>query len=105
MRNLKIKQNYGNYFKKIIFTKIKIKLILMIRYQFIRSIMTDALDRFIKSPRLHLLNSYINHEKLKNKFKALFELMVTEENKPNIQEEFSIYRYKNLIEEELVEND
>lgn len=31
--------------------------------------------------------------------------MITEENKPNMQEEFSIYRYKNLIEEEMVEND
>lgn len=31
--------------------------------------------------------------------------MITEENKPNLQEEFSIYRYKNLIEEEMVEND
>ena len=30
--------------------------------------------------------------------------MITEENKPNLQEEFSIYRYKNLIEEEMIEN-
>lgn len=31
--------------------------------------------------------------------------MITEENKPNVQEEFSIYRYKNLIEEEMIESD
>ena len=31
--------------------------------------------------------------------------MKTELNKPNIQEEFSIYRYKNLIEDEMIEND
>ncbi len=31
--------------------------------------------------------------------------MITEESKPNIQEEFSIYRYKNQIEEEMIEND
>ena len=31
--------------------------------------------------------------------------MVAEESKPNIQEEFSIFRYKNLIEEEMIEND
>lgn len=31
--------------------------------------------------------------------------MITEENKPNLQEEFSIYRYKNIIEEEMVEAD
>ncbi|KAM3130308.1 hypothetical protein pb186bvf_017604 [Paramecium bursaria] len=74
-------------------------------YCWIKSIISDALDRYPKCPRLHLLNSYVHHEKLKNKFKALFELMITEENKPNMQEEFSIYRYKNLIEEEMQEND
>ena len=31
--------------------------------------------------------------------------MITEESKPNMTEEFSIYRYKNLIEEEMVETD
>ena len=74
-------------------------------YLLIKSIISDSLDRFPKCPRLHLLNAYIHHEKLKNKFKALFELLITEENKPNLQEEFSIYRYKNLIEEEMIEND
>lgn len=59
--------------------------------------MSDSLEKFQKSPKLHILNSYLQHEKLKNKFKALFELMITEENKPNIQEEFSIYRYKYYI--------
>ena len=102
MRNHRINLNYRNRNKLILFENNKNE---FTRYLLIRSIMTDALDKFIKSPRLHLLNAYINHERLKNKFKALFELMVTEENKPNIQEEFSIYRYKNLIEEELIEND
>ena len=63
-------------------------------YLFIKSIMNDALDKFQKSAKLHILNAYIQHVKLNNKFKALFELMITEENKPNIQEEFCIYRYK-----------
>jgi hypothetical protein len=31
--------------------------------------------------------------------------MITEESKPNIQEELSIYRYKNIIEEEMIETD
>jgi hypothetical protein len=46
--------------------------------------MYDGLEKFMKSSRLHLLHSHIQHEKLKNKFKALFELMITEESKPNI---------------------
>ena len=68
-------------------------------------IIAEGLEKFPKSARLHLLNAFTNQEKLKNKFKALFELMITEENKPNVQEEFSIFRYKNLIEEELVDQD
>ncbi len=74
-------------------------------YLLMKSILIDALEKFPKSPRIHLLNAYIHHEKLNNKFKALFELMITEENKPNLQEEFSIYRYKSLIQEEMVEAD
>ena len=31
--------------------------------------------------------------------------MITEEQKPNLKEEFSIYRYKNIIEDELVIED
>lgn len=44
-------------------------------------------------------------DKLRNKFKALFELMIAEENKPNLQEEFSIYVYKTSIEQEMKESD
>lgn len=31
--------------------------------------------------------------------------MYTEESKPGIQEEFSIFRYKCLVEEEIIETD
>ena len=31
-----------------------------------------------------MLHAYLQHEKLKNKYKALYELMCTEENKPNL---------------------
>ena len=54
----------------------------------------DGIEKFPKTPKLHMLYAFIQHERLQNKYKALFELMITEENKPNIQEEFSIYRYK-----------
>lgn len=71
----------------------------------VKYVLIDCIERFQKSARLHMLYAFIQHEKLKNKYKALYELMITEDNKPNVQEEFSIYRYKNLIEEEMVEND
>ncbi len=31
--------------------------------------------------------------------------MITEENKPNLQEEFSVFRYKYFIEREMVDSD
>lgn len=65
-------------------------------YLFIQSILVDSIEKFPKSARLHLLYSYILHEKLKNKFKALFELMIAKENNPNVKEEFSIFRYLNI---------
>lgn len=74
-------------------------------YKLLRSIIEQSLKKFTKSPRLRLLLAYILHEKMKNKFKALFELMQAAEMKPNYQEEFSIYRYKMIIEEEMMEVD
>lgn len=74
-------------------------------YLLLRSILLEALEKFSKSPRLHLLNAYLQHEKLNNKYKALFELMDTKENKPNLQEDFAIFRYKLIIEDEMIEAD
>jgi len=60
----------------------------------LNSIFVDALAMFPKNPRLHLSYAFFQQYKMNNKFKALYELMITEENKPNLQEEFSIFRYK-----------
>ena len=71
----------------------------------VKSIMVDSLAKFPKSSRLHMLYSFVQQEKLKNKFKALFEIFETEQNKPTLQEEFSCHRFRNLIEEEMIEAD
>ena len=63
-------------------------------YQFLRLLMVEALARYPKCGRLHMLYAYIQHEKLRNKYKSLFQLMLTEENKPSLQEEFSISHIK-----------
>lgn len=72
-------------------------------YLLLRSILLDSIDKFNKSPRLHLLNAYLQHEKLNNKYRAYFELVETTENKPNFQEEFAVFRHKLIIEEEMIE--
>lgn len=43
-----------------------------------------GLEKFPKSTRLHLLNSYIHQEKLNNRFKALSELYIIEDLKPSL---------------------
>jgi PAS domain S-box-containing protein len=74
-------------------------------YLWVKQILLDSLEKFPKSSRLHILYAYVQREKLKNKFKALFEIMIADENKPTIEEEFSIHRYKNIIEEAIIDSD
>lgn len=54
---------------------------------------------------MHIIYAYVQREKLNNKFKALFEMMIAKDNKPSVEQEFSIFRYKSLIEEEIIEED
>eukprot|EP01016_Furgasonia_blochmanni_P007672 TRINITY_DN13074_c0_g1_i1.p1 TRINITY_DN13074_c0_g1~~TRINITY_DN13074_c0_g1_i1.p1 ORF type:complete len:387 (-),score=108.36 TRINITY_DN13074_c0_g1_i1:34-1131(-) len=51
-------------------------------YTLVKYVLVDCIERFQKSARLHMLYAYLQHEKLKNKYKALYELMITEDNKP-----------------------
>jgi PAS domain S-box-containing protein len=74
-------------------------------YSCIKSIIVDVLDKYPKSARLHILYAYVQREKLNNKYKALFEIMIARENKPSVEQEFAIYRYKSLIEEEIIDDD
>jgi PAS domain S-box-containing protein len=72
-------------------------------YYLLQCILLDSIEKFAKSPRLHLLNAYLQHEKLNNRFQAYFELVETKENKPSLQEEFAVFRHKLIIEEEMIE--
>ena len=67
--------------------------------------MREAVRRYPKFSKLHILKAYFLHIKMKNKFRAIFELRIAEESKPTIQEEFLLYRLKMLIEVELLEQD
>lgn len=63
-------------------------------YILVKNILQESLEKFRKSTKLHILYSFIQHDKLKNKFKALNELMISEETKASMNEEFALYRYK-----------
>jgi len=77
----------------------------MMWFRFLKSIFQDGLEMFPKNPGLHLSYAYFQQEKLNNRFKALYELIITEDHRPNLQEEFSIYRHRSIIERELIEID
>lgn len=63
-------------------------------YLLIKNLLQESIEKFRKSTKLHILYSFLQHDKLKNKFKALNELMISEETKATISEEFTLYRYK-----------
>jgi len=67
-------------------------------YSWLKSIMTDVLNAHPKSSRLHLFYTFVQQEKLENKFKSVFELLMAEESKPSLEDHFWIYRYKSLLE-------
>ena len=63
-------------------------------FHWAKTILAEGISKFSKSTRLHILNAYIHQEKLNNRYKALYELLSADENKPHFQEGFSIFRYK-----------
>jgi hypothetical protein len=63
-----------------------------------RNSIEETIERYPKCARFHLFYAYVSGEKLLNPYKALFELMMAEDSKPAVREEFSMYRYKNTLE-------
>lgn len=54
---------------------------------------------------LRLDYSYFLLSKMQNKRDALKELLAAEKLKPNLDESFMIYRYRQIIEDELYDQD
>lgn len=74
-------------------------------YTLLRTILCEAHKKWPKSAKLHMLHAYIQHQRLKNKYKAYYELMIAKTRKPSLLIDFSIFRYMNLIEEEMIDYD
>jgi len=58
----------------------------------------DALNKFINSPRLHINFSFFFYNFMGNVHAALVELDAAVKKKPSIYQQFSIFRYKELIQ-------
>jgi PAS domain S-box-containing protein len=62
----------------------------------------ETLEKQPGLTQIHLLNAYILYQKMNNRYKALYELAIANSGgNASSLEEFSIYRYTRLIEQEL----
>jgi len=58
----------------------------------------DALNKFINSPRLHIAFSFFLFDCMKNVHGSLIELDIASKKKPSLQQQFTIFRNKDTIE-------
>ncbi|KRX02121.1 PAS domain [Pseudocohnilembus persalinus] len=64
-----------------------------------------ALQKFPNSTELRIYYSLYLLDKMRSKQQALQELINVEQEKPSFGQQFIVYRYKSIIELELIEND
>jgi hypothetical protein len=62
------------------------------RYKFLSILVRDAIAKFPKNIDLRIINAFIQKSKLKNEFKAIFELMNCELCNPSLHDQFIIFR-------------
>ncbi|CDW84462.1 pas domain s-box family protein [Stylonychia lemnae] len=67
-------------------------------YRFLGILIEYAIEKFPKNLELKIINALIQNKKIKNEFKAIFELMNCELCNPNFQDQFVIFRRKIQIE-------
>ena len=65
----------------------------------IKRLYEDTIVRFISSPSIHIAFAFYLFKTMKNVHSALVELNTAQKKKPSLQQQFTIFRYKNIIEE------
>ena len=70
---------------------------------FVRKLYEDALNKFSSVTTLHLAFSYYLFDSMKNTHAALLELNSCLKKKPSLKDQFTIFRYKKLIENFIIE--
>jgi hypothetical protein len=69
---------------------------------FTKQLYIDALNKFDKSVSIHILLAVYYFRTLKNTHAALHELKIAMKKRPNIFQQFTIYRYQTMIEMEII---
>ena len=65
----------------------------------IKRLYEDALNKFVNSPSIHIAFSFYLFKHMRNIHASLQELNTAIKKKPNLQQQFTIFRYKNIIED------
>jgi hypothetical protein len=65
---------------------------------FYRQLYKDALSKFVSSVSIHILFAYYYFNVMRNVHAALHELKIAAKKRPNLYQQFTIYRYEQMIE-------
>jgi hypothetical protein len=71
---------------------------------FIKKLYEDALNKFVNSPSIHIAFAFYLFKVMKNIHASLVELNIAIKKKPSLQQQFTIFRYKNIIEEYIIQD-
>lgn len=66
---------------------------------FTKRLYEDALNKFINSPSIHIAFAFYLFKVMKNIHASLSELNIAIKKKPSLQQQFTIFRYRNIIED------
>ncbi|KRX00126.1 hypothetical protein PPERSA_10625 [Pseudocohnilembus persalinus] len=72
-------------------------------FKFLQQLTEESIEKCPKSNKLLLFHSFLQHDNLENKYKSLYELEKIKD--PSLQEQFCIFRYTIIIEEQIIDQD
>lgn len=70
---------------------------------YIKYLLIFHITRIPKTTKLHLISSYLNHKKLHMQYKSLYELMQAKYSKGTYIDQFLVFRYTEILEEDINE--
>lgn len=65
---------------------------------FNKQLYTEALNKFINSPSIHISFAFYQFSMMRNIHAALHELKIAGKKRPTIQQRFTVFRYQHIIE-------
>lgn len=74
-------------------------------YQWVKTLINQGIEKFPKSARLRILSSNLKREKLNGQFQALFDLSSISTNRWTIDQEYTVFKGRDIIEQQMIAQD